>query len=207
VIGQPVSLQDSVDVRDGVFVGEVRWTPLGDVPTDESPWGYGDVPGRFGVAISGYYGRLVRNVERYDSLTTGLSALAQGLVREGAVTADAIWAWNRLSGAAEFTVGWLQGLMPVAGPWLPGIEATAQVGVFVWAHVLQLAARFSYLDPDLSVTRNEFVAVEGQLGAYVIASHLAVKLRYAAGHEGSTNIVGVPTGWTHLLTLQAQFFF
>src|SRR5262249_36352911 len=64
VVGQPVTLADDTEIRDGLGVARLQWAPDGPVPEEESPYADGPVPFSWAVGIDGYYGRVVRSALR-----------------------------------------------------------------------------------------------------------------------------------------------
>jgi len=211
VLGNPVALTGDVKIRDALGVARFQLQPVGKVPEHQAPYSGGDVGRAVAIGVSGYAGRLVRSTTRYDSFNGDFGTDVIGRFAQGVGSVDLRYVEGRLSMLAEIDGGWRKQIdnAPPNAQGLWAVTGTAQAGVFVYSHILELATRWSVLDPDLSTGGDLFGAGELEVAAYPFGSHAAALLRYGLARQSRAGdpITTLGQEWIHVGTLQLETFF
>jgi hypothetical protein len=198
------------------LVGRLAVNPAGSLGTTEFAYAEKDEPAplRYSLAVDGFLSKLNTATENFNpsdfefNATPGPTTTAnQGL------GVDAILQSSRVMATAE---GYYRRTDSRNGlPPFTAIGAFAQVGVLVYQRDVDVATRFSWVNPNVDVGHDQAFGIE--LGStYYIHGQLAMKARYGYGHQsgpadGSTTVGGarlltVP-GPIHVATVQLNLAF
>jgi hypothetical protein len=197
--------------------GRLSINPLGPMGPTEMPWVAtdGPVPFRFSIGLQGSYGRVNPNGVGFNPDT--FFVLNQQGERDSALGgADLLVQWWRFGFFSEF---YARHLAPRDGV-TPAFEQYgwwAQAHVTFFRRILDLAARFDWINPSSGLAHDRFLAGEAQLAWFIWGTTLALRLRYAVAHQQdpgaapATNpaLLGtvslpIPPGTEHLATFQVQ---
>ncbi|HXU68643.1 MAG TPA: hypothetical protein VN947_04900 [Polyangia bacterium] len=199
------------------LVGRVSLNPLGALGKTEMPFVASEepVPLRFSVGLQGSWGRVNPNGVGFNPDT--FFTLNQQGERDSALGgADLLAQWWRFGFFSEFYARHIEprdGLTPSFEQY--GFWAQGHVTFF--RRILDLAARFDWIDPSHTLANDRFLAGEVQLAWFIYGPTLALRLRYAIAHQQNPGpapaalpdlltTVGlpIPPGTEQLVTLQVQ---
>ena len=199
------------------LIGRVDINPLGKMGVTEMPFVASEdpVPFRFSFALQGVWGRVNPNGVGFNS-SAFLVLTQQGEREQGIGAADLLVQWGRFGFFGEF---YGRRVSPIDVPTLPFTQygAWAQAHYTFFRRALDFALRFDWIDPSTTLANDQFFAGEAQLAWFIVGTSLALRLRYAVGHQEDPGpapaadpdfltTVGLPItpGTAHLLTLQVQ---
>jgi hypothetical protein len=199
------------------LVGRASLNPLGALLPTEMPWVAtdGPVPFRFSIGLQGSFGRVNPNGVGFNP--DAFFTLTQQGERDSALGgADLLVQWGRFGFFSEFYARHIEPRDMVT-PSFEQYGFWAQAHVTFFRRILDLAARFDWIDPSSNLTNDRFVAGEAQLAWFVYGTTLALRLRYGVANQldpGPAPVtipdllttVGlpIPPGTEQLVTLQVQ---
>lgn len=166
-----------------LFVGRVAANPLGAIAYDETSALLGPLPFRFGLGLNAFYGKVPPRAPTAPAfpLPTGTEpqlVATRPAARDlsGTLGVDVVVHWWLATLQAEY---YYRNVDPGAGgPHQKGQGAYLHASSFVWFPYLELAARLSYVDPDVSTQHDHTLAYEGALNVYGLGNNLKLNLRY-----------------------------
>jgi phosphate-selective porin OprO and OprP len=209
---------------DNAFAARLTVNPLGDVKYSESDVEYSEKPL---VSVGANFFRDTLNGPETNKLGftdsskgwfgigNGLFAAARRISTGEAVdfnTAglDAVFKWRGLSAQGEYFIGQADGATTKNSVRAQGFYA--QAGYFVIPKQLELAARYSYIDPNRDVSGDHWVESTGAVSWYINNHNLKLQADYTNVHKqnliASTN-KGATANATddQQVRLQAQVIF
>ena len=196
------------DDKKMLYEGRLVVNPLGRFDYDEVPALAARRPFGFSLGVNAYRAEQARTTTVADkTVVTGDTD------RNTTVGAELVLRWSRLAMQAE--VYWRKGTDKNGDYKARG--GYAQASVMVIDRRLELAGRFSLLDPRTSIADDVLRTAEGLLTFYASGQHLKLQARYTNAHLGASGSVfpqGTgsatvvrPDQTVHSVTLQTQLFF
>jgi hypothetical protein len=199
------------------LIGRVSVNPLGAVGSSEMPYvtDDGPVPFRFSVGVQGAWGRVNPNGVGFNP-DAFLQQTQQGERDQAIGGADLLVQWGRFGLFGEL---YARHVAPrdVLTPSFDQFGAWAQAHVTFFRRILDLAARFDWINPSTNLSNDHFLAGEAQLAWFIFGPTLALRLRYGVAHQQdpgpapaadptlyTTVGLPIPPGTEHLVTLQLQ---
>jgi hypothetical protein len=182
-----------ITVIDGNYVALARVTvsPLGRVGRTEYPYAVeARTPFRPSFSLQGYASKVALAPENFDASTFSFKVgTPNGApTKQAAGGADVLVEGGRL---VFFGEGFVRRTDPgadangVDAPSYTSWGAWAQVGVLIYAKLIDAALRFEYLDPSISLSRDRFISGEVEASCYIDAPRLVLRARYAHADQAS----------------------
>lgn len=166
------------------LIGRVSLDPLGKLPLDEAPTQAGSQPLRFSVGLQGMRGELAK--ARTDTS-------AAGTEKQDTIGLDFAAMWRRAHVQAE---GYWRQTTSVGGSQTTSRGAYSHAGIMLVPTQLELAGRYSLLQPNTLEPNRNVQVTEAQLVGYLTGHRAKAWLRGA-----HTTDAGVQS-WTATLQLQ-----
>ncbi len=198
-------------------MARVAVNPLGPPGATEYPYivprGAAPAPFRLSFALQGWKSRVQQGAENFNPSTFRFDFTPTDQVTKhlgGAVDMFVQGSWF-----AFLAEGYVRRSEILGAPRFTGIGAFGQLGVLVIPHLLDIAARFSWLNPSTQLSDDKFWSIEAQTALYIHAPQLVLKLRYGYGRQSSPGeealgVVPLPVanvGNLHIASLQMNVMF
>lgn len=208
--GRGIDLSNKTDGK-LLYAGRVGWAVFGGkapksigmppaIAYDETAALKGPLPLGLHFGLSAFHDTFARTQEIVDPDTRRTTQEVLPDSRRTSVAADAMFQIAGLYSAFEIYHDWR---VEDGGSEQRGLGSTAQIGQFVWPQRLELVARFSFITPNIALSRRSLRSYEIGTNGYIYGNNLKLQLRYALD-DADLQLRSFQPGITHLLTLQLQ---
>jgi phosphate-selective porin OprO/OprP len=163
-----------------IYVGRVAVNPIGTISYDETPGLAGKLPLGLGIGFNAYRAEAPAKAAPLPAgstpPTTASAMTPKGTDYNTTLGADITLRYWRATLQAE---GYYRFSDPKHTATFTSRGGYIHASSFVFWPYLELAARVSYLDPNLDTPRDTTKAYEGMLNVYAFGNNLKLNLRYA----------------------------